>query len=493
MSKGSHHTILLLWIFALLGGAASLRAQQANTLYLMHAVPQSNLLNPAVQIHCRYYVGIPLLSSIHFNYSNTAFTYKDLASTSTWNIEGIASQMHRRDLYTGEASLNFLAFGYRHKSLYFTFNVSERIRAYQIIPGKMAQMAVKGNWPYLGKTARFDGFRPGAYHIRDYSLGVSKVIGPYLTAGIRAKLLFGKANVSAGRSQLRASTREDNFALHVDGDYTLNASFPMTIEEDALGNISGITVPEIDPLDYMLNRGNVGIGLDFGLIYRYSDAISLSASILDLSLLRWKTDLNNVHGEGSFDYAGTDLNQNISSGDLINEIIDSLESSITTTTSLNPYTYVMPPQVFLAASYKYNEKISFGFVNRNVIYRSKLHSSFTLSGQAVLAGSFTGSLSWSYLNNSLLNAGVGIAWHGKGIQFHAVTDNLLGVFFPFNTRTLNLRAGINLMLGCPRNKKERLQEASYSFLPEGGDCPYPESREKSRRQRKKNVRRINKI
>ena len=35
------------------------RAQQANTLYLMHAVPQSNLLNPAVQIQCRYYVGIP--------------------------------------------------------------------------------------------------------------------------------------------------------------------------------------------------------------------------------------------------------------------------------------------------------------------------------------------------------------------------------------------------------------------------------------------------
>lgn len=493
MRNWPRHTVLLIGIFALLHQGPDLQAQQANTLYLMHAVPQTNLLNPAVQIACKYYVGIPVLSSIHLNYSNTAFTYNDLASTSTLNIEGVSKQMHRRDLYTGEARINLLGFGYRHKSFYFTFNVSERIRAYQTIPGKLAQMGVNGNWPYLDKTARFDGFRPGGFHIRDYSVGISKVIGPYLTAGIRAKLLFGKANVSAGPSHLRVLTEEDNFALHMEGDYTLNASFPMTIEEDAEGNITGIVVHEIDPVDYMMNRGNVGVGLDLGLIYKYSENITLSASVLDLGLLRWKTDLNNVHGEGTFDYAGADLSQSLASGSLANEILDSLISSMDVSTSLNPYTYVLPPQVFLAASYRYSEKISFGFVNRNVIYSSKLHSSFTLSGQAELAGSFTGSLSWSYLNNSLLNIGTGIAWHGKGIQFHAVTDNIMGFFYPFDTRTLNLRLGMNLMLGCPRNKKERLQEASYSFLPKGGDCPYPERQEKSLRKRKKVVRRINKI
>ena len=60
-----------------------------------------------------------------------------------------------------------------------------------------------------------------------------------------------------------------------------------------------------------MNRGNVGLGLDFGLIYKYSDKITLSASLLDLALVRWKTDLNNVRGEGDFEYAGTDLNQGI--------------------------------------------------------------------------------------------------------------------------------------------------------------------------------------
>ena len=485
--------MLLLWTLILPWGGAFLNAQQANTLYLMHAVPQSNLLNPAVQISCKYFVGIPVLSSIHLNYSNTAFTYNDLASTDTWNIEGISKQMHRKDLYTGGGQINLLGLGYRHKSYYFTFNLTENIRAYQTIPGEMAKMAVNGNGPVLGETVRIDGFRPGGFHIRDYSLGVSKVFGPYLTAGIRARLLFGKANLTTGYSKVKVKTQEENFALHMDGDYTLNASFPMTIIEDSEGNITGLEVHEIDPLEYMMERGNVGVGIDLGLIYRYSEELTLSASVLDLALVRWKTDLNNVKGEGVFDYAGTDLSREITSGSLINEILDSLSNSTDVTTSTNPFSYYLPPQVFLAASYRYSEHISFGVVNRNVIYRSKLHSSLTLSAQAVLAAGFTGSVSWSYLNNSLLNAGVGIAWHGKGFQFHAVSDNLLGFFFPFDTRTLNLRVGMNLMLGCPRNKRDRLQEDSYNYLPKGGYCPPPESQEKRLRRQKKVVRRMNKI
>lgn len=459
----------------------------------MQHVPQTNLLNPSVQIPCKIYVGIPVLSSIYLNYSNSAFTYNDLASTDTWNLEGISKQMHRKDLYTGEVQLNLIGLGYKHKSFYFTFNINENAKAYSTVPGKMAQMAVNGNGSFLDETVSLDGFRPGAYHIRSYAFGVSKILGPYLTAGIRAKLLFGKANLSPGSSKIKVDTREDNFALSMNGDYTMNASFPMTLVTDADGNITEIQIPEIDPMVYMLNRGNVGFGLDFGLIYRFNEKITLSASVLDLALMRWKTDLNNVQGNGDFLYAGTDLSQDFNSGSLFNEILDSLTNSMDYTTSTDPYSYFLPTQIFLAGSYQYSEKISFGLVNRNVIYRSKLHTSFTLSAQASLAGSFTSTLSWSYMNNSLKNVGVGIAWHGKGIQFHAVTDNLLGYFYPFDTRSLNLRLGLNLMLGCPRDKKERLQEASYGFLPKGGDCPYPDRPEKSLRQRKKTVRRINKI
>jgi len=467
--------------------------QQSNTLYLMHPVPQSNMMNPAVQISCRYYVGIPVLGSAYLNYSNTAFTYRDLAGSENWNIEGIESQMHRRDLYTAEAMVSPIALGYRHRSHYFTFNISERALAYQIIPGDLAEMAVYGNGPFIGENVPLSGLRTGGIHLREYALGYSRKLDPYLTVGIRARLLFGKAGVSTGRSSVEARTAEDNFGLVLDADYTMNSSFPYTITFDADGNPDGIEFDpdDLDPVQYLLNRGNPGFGLDLGLIYKYDERTTLSASLLDVGVVRWRTDLNNLRGTGEYVYDGADLTAPLGTIDFVQEAVDSVLNSLEVTATQDPYSYVLPTQLFLGGSYRYNEKISFGLVNRNVIFRSKVHSSFTLSATAGLADRLLATLSWSYLNNSLKNVGLGIAYHGRGFQVHAVTDNLPGFFYPFNTRSINLRFGMNLMLGCPGSKRERLQQDSYGNLP-GGICPYPEKPERKREKRIRAAKKRNK-
>jgi hypothetical protein len=274
-------------------------------------------------------------------------------------------------------------------------------------------------------------------------------------------------------------TAEDNFASLLDADYTLHTSFPYTIITDEEGEISDVELEEIDPVVYMLNRGNPGFALDLGLIYHYDEQITLSASVLDLGFLRWRTDLYNIHATGDYALESIELDEEAFSPDILidvlNDMLDSLDYSI----SQDPWTLMLPTQIFLAASYQYNDQLSFGLVNRNVIYRSKLHSSFTLSAQADLAERFMATLSWSYLNNSLKNVGAGVAYVGKGFQFHLVTDNLLGFFapvytdfYPFNTRTINLRTGFNLMLGCGKRNRERQQGSSYGRSPRGGDCSW---------------------
>jgi len=130
-------------------------------------------------------------------------------------------------------------------------------------------------------------------------------------------------------------------------------------------------------------------------------------------------------------------------------------------------------------------------VNRNLILGSKLHSSFSLLARADLLDRISAAVSWSYLNNSLKNVGLGIAYHGKGIQFHAVSDNLLGFFYPFDTRALNLRFGINLMFGCPRDGKEKDGEDTWGKPSISGECPWVEDRAKSRKKRIKAARKRN--
>ena len=459
--------------------------QQSNTFYLMHHVPQSNLLNPAVQLECKWFVGIPGLTSSHISYSNTAFTYNDLAESESWNIEGIVNQMHRVDLYTAEALIHPISLGYRFRSLYFTFNITEKTHAYQTVPKNVAEMALHGNGPFVGETSRFNALRPAGYYQREYSLGVSKVMDNSLVLGLRGKLLFGKANLYSNRLKVDFTTRENDFNLLLNGDFTINSSFPLTITQDADGNISDITLDEIDLLPMLLNRGNPGFAIDLGAIYRYDDRITLSASLLDVGVVRWGTELNNVIGSGRFVYGGVDPSTVIISVGFVQEIIDSVINAFDVTVSQEPYYSFLPAQLFLGGTYQLKENITLGVVNRNVIFRRKVHSSLTLSANADLADRILATVSWSYLNNSIKNIGAGLAYHGKGFQFHVVSDNLLGFFYPFDTRTINLRAGFNVMFGCPRNKKEQLEGESYGPMPRVDNCSPSVSSKKRARQVKR--------
>ena len=457
----------------------------------MHSVPQSNQLNPAVQASCKWYVGIPMLTSVHLSYGNTAFTYKDLAGTDTWNLEGTASQMHRRDLYTTEAGIELFAIGYRHRVNYFTFRVTERSQVYSVVPGELASMAVFGNGPAIGETQHFRSLRPAGYYQREYSLGVSRVMDRRLTAGARARLVFGKASLYPGSSDLRFYTDETTFNLLLDGDYTMKSSFPLTITQDTEGNITDIAVDDLNYAELLLNRGNPGVGIDLGIIYRLDQRTTLSASLLDLGLVRWRTDINTVQTSGTFDFRGVDPGTDVVSFEYFEEMIDSLLNSFSEEVTQQPYLSFMPVQLYLAGSYKLRENVTLGMVNRNVIFRSKLHSSFTMSVQTELADRFLATASWSYLNNSLVNLGAGIAYTGPGVQFHVVTDNVLGFFFPFNTRTLNLRAGVNLMLGCPRNRKKTIETENYGSMPDPESCGLGENRLKKERDLRRVSKRIN--
>ena len=177
--------------------------------------------------------------------------------------------------------------------------------------------------------------------------------------------------------------------------------------------------------------------------------------------------------------------------DFLEEMIDSLINSIDVLVTQLPYFSYFPPQLFLGGSYQLKDNITVGIVNRNVFFHSKVQTSLTLMAQTDLADRFIATASWSYLNHSIQNIGAGIAYHGNGFQFHLVTDNLLGFFFPFNTRTVNLRAGFNVMFGCPHNKREQMVSESYGQMPSGANCSWtgkPKNREKQmqRAARKQN-------
>jgi hypothetical protein len=449
----------------------------------MHDVPQSNFLNPAVQINCKWFVTIPVLGSTHMNVSNSTFSFNELfnndAGSASLDLGGIYDNVRKTNLINSELHLDLLTIGYRRNEYYYNFNISEKINTSSTYPRSIVELVWEGNSAFLGETVEFDDLRTHTLHYREYSLGVSKVWDASNIFGVRAKLLFGKANLYSGKSNISLYTDPNTFNLHVESDITENISFPITITQDSDGNINGYQMGDIDPVNYLMNGKNKGFAVDLGWIHKYSEDITLSASLLDLGFIHWKSDVSNIHISGSADYVGVGQGTNISNSGLMSEMIDSILNSFDQTVTNDKYYSWLPTQIYLGGMYQYRPKLGIGVVNRNVIHKSKLHSSITLSANTTIWNKLSASLSWSYLNNTYKNVGLGLAWHSRGLQFHMVSDNVLGIIKPLDTRSLNLRFGFGVLFGCPKNKEEEL-EMSNDFNPMlEGNCYWTKKLDKN--------------
>lgn len=482
-------SIIAILLFLLSVFSSTTYAQQNNTFYLMHDVPQTNLLNPAVQIKCKWFVGFPLLTSTQFNYSNSTFSFNELFTTTdgsaSLDIGTFYQNLKKTNLLSSELHLDLLSVGYHFSDYYINFNIAEKANIDVTYPGSIMELAWKGNSQFLGETVKFNNLRTNSVYYREYALGVSKVWDAYHILGIRAKLLFGKANVYSGKTELSLYTDPNTFDLNVEGNARINGSFPIIITQNSDGQINGSEMGDIDILSFLMNGKNKGFALDLGWIYKYTEDITFSASVLDLGFIHWKSDVNNIQISGSFDYIGTGINSNFNSVDYMTELSDSLLDAFNQTVTQDNYYSWLPTQIYLGGMYQYMPKLGIGLVNRNVIYRNKLHSSITLSANTTIWNKLSASLSWSYLNNTAKNIGFGLAWHSRGLQFHLVSDNVLGIIKPLDTRTLNLRFGVGFLFGCPKNKKEEQKLSNPYNSMNNGNCYWAKKMDKNYKKAKK--------
>lgn len=462
---------ILLFLFTVL----TLQAQQANTLFLLHSIPQSNQLNPAVQLKCKYFIGLPVLGTMHVNYSNSSFTYNDLANGEVLELDEVYNSLNRMNMVSAEVIAYPLSLGYREGSSYFTFSIADRFTTYNSFSRKMAGMLLYGNTQYIGETARFNNTRINGTWFREYSAGWSLRYDRITTVGARAKLLFGKASLHTGSSRVSLGTDVETFDLSITGDVTLNSSFPLILNQNSAGTITSIDVRDPDYLKLLLNPWNVGLAADLGVIHEYSNNITLSASLLDLGMILWTDELYNINAEVDFLYEGVSEGTDFSTAAYFRDLSDSIAGDIIYDVTRRPYVSVLPTQLILGGAYQYNTYVSLGAVMRNVLVNRRISSSVTASVNVSFRERFQGSLSWSYLNNTLMNVGAGLAYTGRGMQLYAVSDNFLGFIRPLDTRTVNFRFGMNLMLGCPVNFNRSLSD-ERSMVP----CP-PGAKKKFRK------------
>ena len=271
----------------------------------MHSIPQANFLNPAVQQDCRLFIGLPVISSVHVNTANSGFTLNQLLekqpdSSYSINADYVARKLAPRNFLSNEVHTTLLAIGLRHNAYYFTFSINEKDNALILYQRDLALLALEGNTQFEGENVSLQSTGVFFNHYREYALGISKQIDDVKTFGVKAKLLFGKLNAESRKMNVSLFTEENTFNLFFDADSRINASMPYSLEADSSGNY-GIILQYDAPLkEYIFTRSNPGFALDFGFIYRYSDDLTLSGSILDVGFVRYASNLSNYSLTGKY-------------------------------------------------------------------------------------------------------------------------------------------------------------------------------------------------
>jgi hypothetical protein len=442
------------------------KAQQDFTLYNMNVVPQRAYLNPAFQPGTgKITVGLPVLSSEYLNVSNSGFRYSDVikhrSDDSLYvDFDNLLSKLAQNNYLSVTFRPDIFSFGIKVKKNYISFNVTEKIDVRFRYPKNFMEFVWKGNGALLDKEMNFN-FGLDFSHYREYALGAARDINDKLSVGVKLKYLYGMENLYTKKSDITLTTDSKDYAITAKANIDINSS---GLDKDTTGKGFNLS-------DYAFKRKNNGAGIDLGAVYKATDKFTLSASILDLGFIKWNDAPTNYvsHDANShFTYKGFELNQLINSDssntkDIGKALGDSLAKKFKIDTLHHAYTTKLSSQVYLGANYNTSEKGTAGVILYGQVFDHTVHPGIAFSYNHKLFNWLSLSASYSAYNRNISNIGIGAAFTGGPVQLYIVTDNILGMIFPQNTKNIQVHFGINLLFG--RKKDAKVEETIPASAP----------------------------
>ena len=452
----------------------TLVSQQALSIYHLQSIPQSSYSNPALIPECKWYFGFPALSSIYFDFGNSGFNINDALynradDTIGIDIDNVVNKLGKRNYFSLKTQIELINFGFKVKKNYFSFSANEKFTFRFGYPRDLVSLAWNGNSQFIGDKADFKGLSVNAIHYREFALGYARDLNNKFTIGGRAKLLFGMANIwTNGKSKADLQVADSSYYLTATSYVDINTSIPpQWIEENDNNN------DDFDIMNYIFNTDNMGGAIDLGFNYKCSEKVTVSASIIDLGLIHWKTDVKNYKNSNknaSFTFKGIDIKDFFNKSDSAIEdkmenLLDSIADIFNITETEEDYWAPLNSIANFAVTYNLAPKDRLGFVVRGEFYGRAVHPSFTFSYNRKFGQMFDFALTYSITNRSWLDLGLGMSLNLGPFQIYAISDNALrflvhdrytftdnddkrySFIYPAYSKNINFQVGLNFVFG----------------------------------------------
>lgn len=506
--KNKAKNIIVLFLGISLNIFTSVKAQQVNTLYFMENVPVRHYLNPAFQPLSNFYLGFPVFGYTQFGIGNNSFTMKDFLITDASgktiinpNKDKFFNAIRPTTLLKADMQINLLDFGFRTGDSYWSFSLTEKVDGQFGVPKDFFKLLLYG-MPELENNVydfRTLGLDMTAY--TEAALGYSTNINDRWSVGGKLKFLYGTANISTANQNIDFTTGIDEWILKGKGAF--NVAVPGELEIG--NNLDSFNYIQPSTIADWVKPTGIGAAIDLGFTFKPISALTLSAAITDLGMIRWNRNVNNVsyNVDYMFDGAGSiDMNTDFDNftNSLPDSIIDNLKKSVTTSKTNNAYTSRTSPKINIGAEYGFfDNKLSVGLLSRTILQNKQLYEELTASLNGRPIDWFNLSLSYSVLNGRMSNIGAGIGlrtgflnwfmtadyvplqYAGIPVNFAVPVVNIQidKIPVPYNTKGMNFAVGVNFVFGNRRDsdkdgvvdRKDKCPETPFSVIVDKKGCP----------------------
>lgn len=434
---------LLVFLF-IMGLISEGIAQQNFTMYTMPYIQQRSQSNPALTPHANFHLGLPVISSVYASFGNSGFKYSDLikkdaADDSLYlDLDNVLLEMTDRNYLSAAVAIDFLTIGFRVKEThYFNLNITEKFIGRFIYPKDFFDLAINGNAPTMGETLNFN-FGLDAAHYREAGLGYSWTTeSGHFEWGFKVKYINGISNFETSKFDILLHTDpQDAYSLTTSGDIALNQA----------GNYE---------TGYAAFTGNHGAGLDLGFEYNFHEKWHVNASVIDLGFINWNDNVINVTSSApgqEYEYKGIDITEFIKDDgetvyDGVDNVIDTLINVFDVDTTNESYRTFLSSQYHLGVTYDLAKDFQLGAHAYMHVFDRKVFPGISIYADKEFRDWMTFAVSYTAYNRSWNNVGVGLRINLGPVQYYVISDNVLGAFFPQNSKYLTVRTGINLTFG----------------------------------------------
>ncbi|MBP3254221.1 MAG: hypothetical protein J6M30_06915 [Bacteroidales bacterium] len=341
-------------------------AQDVSPLYFS-TQPQAANYNPAWLTNNNFYISMPVFSRLDFGLHTSGFAYKDLINKHPQydslrvDVDGFLNKLKKSNYFDLNFATDILGVGFKVKNNFFSIQIGVNVESKLRFSKQLFEFAVHGTDMAQKHADLLDARIFDATAYVTTALGYAREINDQLTVGGKFKIYSGIANVHTNKSTVNLDINDGELAAY--GDLDMDIAIPFgkpTLTKNSVFEDDSEFDFNTDDGSFGKMFKNMGFGVDLGFAYKINDQMEISASIVDLGWINWKSNAVKVHSKNPGErvyFSGLETDYDNIGDDLDNyfdDMADSVKKAFDLTIDDNDgYKTMMPTKIYIGYSWNF--------------------------------------------------------------------------------------------------------------------------------------------